>query len=211
AMGFLDLPLEIRLGIYAMVFGHGKAMVEANTEDDSPCLLPRDSIFRNHSQRSAQLLRVNRTLLLEARPVLYANTIFHVLTHSSAGKLPRRISDGHPCAPFVKRLIWQLDCDILSSFDPEDVRLDLVEAIGWISLDIRCRADTWRNSFLGEWCDREAFVRGRDQVITYAHTWQKAMGRSNSAQVAMIEDRSQLGQGQVRLSLDRTSSVLEQK
>lgn len=210
-MGLLDLPLEIRLEIYGLVFGHGKAVVEATNEDESPCILPKDGSFQNHSQRSSQLLRVNRTVLLEARPVLYANTVFHVLTHSFAGKLPYRITDGNPCAPHLKHLIWQLDCDMLKCFYAEDLRLDPVETDGWSSLEIRCRAEAWRDSFLGEWCDREAFVRGRDQVVGYACALQDAMRSVNHDQVALVEDRSQLGRGRVILKLERIRSgpVLE--
>jgi len=219
---FLNLPVEIRLEIYDLLFGHGKLMIEAKHADDSSCLLPRNSSFpATLAPRSSQLLRVSRRILAEARPVLYANTTFHVLNQAFAGRLPTTISDGHPCAPYIKHLIWQLDCDILKHFYPDDMdrRLDRdLEESGragqWCSLEIRCRAESWRNSFLGEWCDREAFVGGRDQVLAFARVFHRAMSGSGSGRgsprrradnVNLIEDRSQLGRGRVifRLSRDR--------
>ncbi|KIX93235.1 uncharacterized protein Z520_11090 [Fonsecaea multimorphosa CBS 102226] len=202
APGLFDLPAEIRLQIYGLVFGHGKAVIEAKNEDDSGSLMPQLAKFENHSQRSSQLLRANKTILLEARPVLYSNTVFHVINHAFAGKLPTRITDGHPCAPHIKHLVWQLDCDMLKHFYPEDLRLDLGEVARWSSLEIRCRAETWRNSFLGEWCDREAFVRGRAQILEYAQVFHHAMSRRNGGRITFAEDRSQLGRGRIILRLN---------
>jgi hypothetical protein len=203
AMGFLDLPLEIRLEIYGLVFGRNKVWVGVDKGDNSSCLVPKDGTFRNHTNKSSQLLRVNRTILLEARPVLYANTIFHVLVRSFAGTLPTRITDGHPCAPYVKHLIWQLDCDMMKHFYIEDLRLDRVATTQWSSVELRCQAGSWRQSFLGEWCDREAFVKGREQVMSYACMLQDAMSSANLGQVSLIENESHLGRGQVMLRLDR--------
>ncbi|OAP64120.1 hypothetical protein AYL99_00092 [Fonsecaea erecta] len=198
---FLDLPLEIRFEIYRLVFGHGKAVVEAKSEDDSGALMPQLARFENHSPRSSQLLRVNKTILLEARPVLYANTVFHVISHAFAGRLPIRITDGHPCAPHIQHLIWQLDCDLLRHFYAEDLQLDLDEVAHWSSLEIRCRAETWRNSYLGEWCDREAFVKGRAQILEYAQVFHHAMSRSGG-RITFAEDRRQLGRGRIILRLN---------
>ncbi|KIW30804.1 uncharacterized protein PV07_02504 [Cladophialophora immunda] len=207
-----DLPLEIRLEIYRLVFGHAKVVVEAKSEDESGALLPQLAEFGNHSPRSSQLLRVNKTILLEARPILYANTVFHIIHHAFAGKLPTRITDGHPCAPHIKHLVWQLDCDMLKHFYPEDLQLDLGEVARWSSLEIRCRAETWRNSFLGEWCDREAFVRGRAQVLEYAQVFHHAMRHRSGGRLTFAEDRSQLGRGRIilRLSSGRVNSVQQQ-
>src|SRR6201999_2437846 len=89
---FFHLPLEIRLEIYGLVFGCGKAIIETKVEDDSCSSVPRRGTFQEHSSRSSQLLRGNRTILLEARPVLYANTIFHTVSQTFAGKLPTRVT-----------------------------------------------------------------------------------------------------------------------
>ncbi|KAL2417327.1 hypothetical protein ABEF91_005581 [Exophiala dermatitidis] len=210
-MEFLSLPLEIRLQIYCVVFGRGKAVIEANGENDSACVLPKDGTFQHHSQRSSQLLRVNRMILLEARPVLYANTRFHVMTHAFAGKLPARVTDGHPCAPYVKHLIWQLDCDMLKRFYSEDCQLEPAEAAQWLSFELRCRADTWRDSFLGEWCDRQAFVKGRDQVISCARMFRNAMSSDTHGKATLVEDRTQLGRGRVILKLERNKPGLPQE
>lgn len=208
---FLNLPVEIRLHIYDLVFSRGKAMIEAKNEDDSSCLVPLASAFQTHTARSSQLLRVSSAVLSEARPVLYANTTFHVLNQSFAGTLPTTITDGHPCAPYMKHLIWQLDCDMLKHFYPQDLRLDLEEVGQWASLEIRCRAEAWRNSFLGEWCDREAFVGGRDQVLAYARVFLRAMGSRRGDRVRLVEDRSQLGRGRVILRLGDGRSSLRQE
>ncbi len=208
---FSTLPLEIRLEIYALVFGSGKAMIEAKFEDTSCCLLPQHGTYQNQAQRSSQLLRVSRTVLDEARPLLYSNTTFHVVNHAFAGKLPTRITDGHPCAPHIKHLIWQLDCDLLKHFYPEEMRLDPTDIARWTSLEIRCRADTWRDSFLGEWCDREAFLKGRTQVVEYARLFHDAMSCRSGGSVAFVEDRSQLGRGRVILRLDGSRSRMKQQ
>jgi hypothetical protein len=208
---FFDLPLEIRLDIYSLVFGCGKAILETKIEDDSCCMVPRRGTIQNQSSRSSQLLRVNRTILLEARPVFYANTVFHVVSQTFAGKLPTRLSDGHPCAPHIKHLIWQLDCDMLKHFYPEDLQIGMPEVSQWGSLEIRCRADTWRNSFLGEWCDREAFLTGRSQVVDYARMFHDAMSSAGGGSLTLIEDRSQLGRGRIIMRIDGNRSSLKQQ
>ena len=203
AASFFNFPLEIRLKIYRLAFGNGKAVIETRDEDDSCCMVPLLSTFQNQSPRSSQLLRVNKTILLEARPVLYTNTVFHVVQRVFAGNLPTQLSDGHFCAQHIKHLIWQLDCDMLKHFYAEDLRFDLAEVSRLSSLEIRCRADTWRNSFVGEWCDREAFVKGRAQIIEYARMFPHAMSAGNGSRISFVEDRSQLGRGRIILRLSR--------
>ncbi|KAK5055361.1 hypothetical protein LTR84_013111 [Exophiala bonariae] len=203
AFEFLSLPSEIRIEIYHLAFGHGKVILEAKTEDDSGCLIPKDSKARSPAQRSSQFLRVSRAILDEARPILYANTTFHVLAGGFAGKLPLKLTDGHVFAPYVKNLIWQMDCDMLKHHYPEDVRLDTAQIAQWNSFELRCRAESWRDSFLGEWCDREAFVAGREQVINYARIFALAMRDPSCLELDMVEDRSQLGRGRVIVKLSR--------
>lgn len=209
AFEFLSLPCEIRVDIYHLVFGFGKPILEAKNEDDNSCLIPEGSKLRNPVQRSSQLLRVNRAILDEARPILYANTTFHILSCGFAGKLPLRITDGHPFASYIKNMIWQLDCDMLKHHYSEDLCLDAAQAAQWNSLELRCRAESWRDSFLGEWCDREAFVAGREQVINYARACALAMGNRDCVEVILVEDRSQLGRGRVIVKLSRTRSNLK--
>jgi hypothetical protein len=211
AFEFLSLPCEIRIEIYQLVFGSGKHIIEAKNEDDSSCLIPQGSKSRNPVQRSSQLLRVNRAVLDEARPILYTNTTFHILSCSFAGKLPLRIMDGHPFALRIKNLIWQLDCDMLKHHYPEDLCLDTAQAAQWNSLELRCRAESWRDSFLGEWCDREAFVAGREQVINYSRAFALAMSNPDCTEATLVEDRSQLGRGRVIVKLSRTRSCLKRE
>ena len=210
ASTFFRLPLEIRLDIYDLAFGHGKAIIEVKIEDDSSCLIPRHGTFQNRSARSSQLLRVSKAILDEARPVLYANTVFHVVNQVFAGKLPTRISDGHPCIPHIKHVLWQMDCDMLKHFYVGDSQLDLPAISQWSSFEIRCRADTWRDSFIGEWCDREAFLKGRSQVVEYARLLHKAMSGRTRNGLAFFEDRSQLGLGRVILKIGGLRSILKQ-
>ncbi|ETI27155.1 hypothetical protein G647_09837 [Cladophialophora carrionii CBS 160.54] len=208
---FFDLPLEIRLDIYSLVFGSGMALLEAKVEDDSCCMVPRRGTILNPSPRSSQLLRVSRTILLEARPIFYANTVFHIRSLVFAGALPTRLTDGHPCAPHIKHLVWQLDCDMLKHFYDEELQIGVPEISGWSSFEIRCCADTWRDSFLGEWCDREAFLRGRAQVVDYARMFHDAMSGGGGGSLTLVEDRSQLGSGRIILRIDSARSRLKQQ
>lgn len=209
AFEFLSLPCEIRVEIYQLVFGSGKAIMEAKNEDGNSCLIPQGSKLRNPAQRSSQLLRVSRAILDEARPILYANTTFHILSSGFAGKLPLKITNGHPLASYLKNWIWQLDCDMLKHHYPEDLCLDTAQAAQWNSFELRCRAESWRDSFLGEWCDREAFIAGREQVINYARILALVMSDSNHAEVDLTEDRSQLGRGRVIVKLFRRQANLK--
>lgn len=203
-LGFLSLPLEIRLEIYQLVLGHGTVFVELKTEDDSPCFLPANGRVQNPGRRSGQLLRVCKVILSEARPVLYNNSTFHVMTHAFAGRLPTKVTDGFITAPHIRNLIWQLDCDMLKRHYPEDLELDMSTIARWTSLEIRCRAHSWRNSFIGEWCDREAFVNGRTHLIGYARAFQSHMSSKDAPKsIGLWEDRSQLGRGRVILKLHR--------
>ena len=210
APSLLDLPPEIRLQIYAFIFSSGKVVIEVEDDENKPCLLPRRSVFQTQSSRSSQLLRVSKAILTEARPVLYFNTTFQILNRVFAGKLPVAVSDGHACAAHVKRLIWQVDCDIMKHFYPEDLQLDPEDVGRWNSFELRCRADTWRNSFLGEWCDREAFVQGREQIIAYARVFQAVMNSRTANKVNLIENRSQLGRGRLILRLTRDNLIHKQ-
>ncbi|EXJ61599.1 hypothetical protein A1O7_02027 [Cladophialophora yegresii CBS 114405] len=208
---FFDLPLEIRLDIYSLVFGCGKAMLETRVEDDSCCMVPRHGTIQNPSPRSSQLLRVSRTILLEARPIFYANTVFHIRSQAFAGTLPRRLTDGHPCAPHIKHVVWQLDCDMLKHLYAEELQIGVPEISDWSSFEIRCCADNWRDSFLGEWCDREAFLKGRAQVVDYARMFHDAMSGGGGGSLTFVEDRSQLGSGRIILRIVGARSSLKQQ
>jgi hypothetical protein len=199
------LPIELRLQIYRLAFGTGKIIFQTQDGDASASLIPKSATCQNRSPRSSQLLRTSRAILHEARPILYANTIFHVVSHAFAGKLPTKITDGHPSAPYIKHLVYQVDCDLLKYLYHEDLRLDLADVANWRSFELRCRADTWRDSFMGEWCDREAFVNGRAQVIEYARVFFKAMDNRQEIRMAMCEDRSQLGRGRVVVNVSQGS------
>ena len=203
----LSLPVEIRLSIYDLVFGSPiKAMLSAGRQDvasnTETCLLPASSRLMHPIERSSQLLRVCRTVYLEAHSLLYANTTFHVISQAFAGRLPATFTDGFPAAQHLRNLVWQLDCDLLKHLYLDDLRLAPKSLAGLQNLELRCRSETWRESFLGEWCDREKFVKGREAMLTYAEALREVMSEGLQ-KVALIEDRAQLGKGRVVLSLRR--------
>ena len=203
-MSFFDLPAEIRIKIYHLVFGYGKALISADCRDEISCILPRSAKLQHQLPRSSQLLQTCKTVLFEARDILYADSVLHVIVAQAfAGRLPATLTDGHIVAPYVQHLIWQLDCDMMKHFYADDLRLDPTSFAELESLELRIRADTWRDSFLGEWCDREAFVRGREQAIAYAMTLKDTMINGRRSEVNLVEDRSQLGRGRVILRLSR--------
>ena len=201
--GFLRLPLEIRLTIYGLVFQDSNATFSAKRKaDDTYPLLPADMIPLHGTQRGAQLLRTCKVVLFEAQPILYSRTRFHVTAHAFAGKLPYMVTNGHPTAPHVQHLVWQLDCDLMKHFYPDDLRLDSTALAELKTLELRCRAETWRNSFVGEWCDREAFVKGRDQMIDFGKILRAAMATQERDDITLLEDRRQLDHGRVVLRLE---------
>ena len=200
---FFDLPVELRLDVYRRAFGKGK-VIFTTSRSDTDALLPVAVSQQSYSPRSAQLLRVCNTILHEARPVLYSNTTVHILSHVFAGKHPSTFTNGHPIAPYVKHLIWQLDCDMMKHLYPEDVQLQASDLAQLSSVELRCRAETWRHSFLGEECDRDKFVTGREEAIEYARMLQHQMG----SKADLVEDRTFLGNGCVVLKLRQTKAML---
>jgi hypothetical protein len=203
-MAFLDLPAEIRLSIYDLVFGNSNTVLSAKRRgDDRYSLLPAETTALHETHRSAQLLRVCKAIFLEALPILYSNTTFHIIAQAFAGQLPLTFTNGHPAASQVRQLVWQLDCDMMKHYYPDELRLSPTALVQLTSLELRCRAETWRNSFLGEWCDREAFVKGREQTIEFAKTIRSLMASGEDDCVALVEDRGQLERGQVILRLAR--------
>ena len=85
----LDLAPEIRTRIYELAFGKGMVTVEADVDIFSsfPDLVSRRDFVRL-SLRSGQLLRANKQILLEARPIMLNNTIFSIQKYSTPGILP---------------------------------------------------------------------------------------------------------------------------
>jgi hypothetical protein len=158
----LDLPVEIRLSIYSLLFRPSKVTLDAgNPPANQSCLIPAAAYIRKQQcARSSQLLRVCKEILHESRPVLYANTTFHVTTHTFTGNLPSSLSNGNPIAKHARHVVWQLECDILKRYYPEDFAFEQGDMEMLISLEINAKVDTWKDSFCGEDCDRDCFVRG---------------------------------------------------
>jgi hypothetical protein len=200
---FFDLPVEIRLDIYKLTFGSGKTILQT-TRSDTDSLLPLAASPQYRCSRSGQLLATCRTILEEARPILYSNTTFQVTSHVFAGKWPSNFTDGASIAPFVKHLVWQVDCDMMKMVYEDDLKMQSTDFNQLSSLELRARAETWRDSFLGEYCDRDRFIKGREQAIDYGKSLQRYMSKS----LALVEDRRLLSKGCVVLKLQPERQLL---
>jgi hypothetical protein len=66
----------------------------------------------------------------------------------------------------------------------------------------------WRDSFMGEWCDREAFVKGREQTVEYAKILKDTMANGPDDVVRLVEDRGHLDRGRVILKVERKEREL---
>ena len=203
-LNFLALPVEIRLQVYSELFGAGKTVLDGGNNQQSTCFISSTAApITTASSRSSQLLRTCKTILFEARPILYDSTVFHVIRHTFAGSLPSSFSDDHPTAKQVGHLIWQVECDILKRWYEDDLQFGTSE--DWANLqtlEIRCRVDAWRGSYCGDPDDREAFASGRGQVLKYCermlHTMNGSRGRTFQR---LSEDCRFSGKGEVRMRL----------
>lgn len=209
---FFDLPLEIRLNVYSQAFGKGHTFFKNERQDSGrdvncPSLLPASAKVASCQPRSAQLLRVCKAILNEAQPILYASTVFLSGTQAFAGKLPVVITSGHPTIKHIKHLKWQLQCDLLKRFYPDDVQVSEDDMRSFQTLELRCEIDSWRDSFCGDWCDRAEFVKGRAQIIDFARLLKTRM-EGGSRFVMLVEDRSGLSRGRVVLRLSRRRTIL---
>lgn len=206
-MAFLDLPLEIRLEIYSHVFGDGVAHVDGGRQDtgsesQAPSILPLPGKQLCQRQWSAQLLRTCRIILAETRPILYQHTIFRINFQAFAGRLPVQMAAGHPSYTLVQHIEWSLSCDLLKKYEPMDVMIGESDMHHLQSLQLTCQVENWRGSFCGEWCDREEFVRGRQQVIEFAKLLRSKMA-SLAKPATLVEDMRYLSRGRVVLRLSR--------
>lgn len=204
-MSFLRLPIEIRLSVYEELFGQGVASIDGGrqdtgTESRAPSMIPVATGRVRTQQRSAQILRTCKTILAEARPILYRNTVFKTTFQAFAGRLPVQMTAGHPSASEVRHLDWHLKCDLLKKYDPADVHITPEDVRSLQSIQLVCQAANWREPYCGEWFDRETFVRGRQQVVDFAKVLQTNMKRGTK-QVTLLEDVRSLPRGRVVLRL----------
>ena len=211
-MAFLQLPLEIRVEIYSHLFENAVTYVDGRRQDTgseatAPSILPIPGKQLRHQQRSAQLLRTCKTILAEARPILYQHTVFRVNFQAFAGRLPVKMSAENPSYRHIRHLEWSLSCDMLKRYDAKDVQIDEEEARHLQSVQLMCQAENWKGSFCGEWCDREIFIRGRQQVIDFAKLQQSKMGTSTRP-VTLVEDVKYLSRGRVVTKLFRGSRAI---
>jgi hypothetical protein len=157
---------------------------------------------------------------------LYGNVTWHVVSEAFAGRLPtpklsdydafreerkpfdtergtETVSSTHNSATrsHASHLIYQLDCDLLmapqlSPFAAHWPELDNLDVF-----EIRVRAQDWRGSFLGENCDREAFVQGRQRVLEWTKKVGDLMSTNDAARV--VEDTAFQGRSCVRFRVER--------
>ena len=207
----LCLPVEIRLQIYGELFGSGKIVLDGGDHQQiSGFLSSTASPITTAPSRSSQLLRTCKTILYEARPVLYANTVFHVIQYTFAGSLPLLFTGDHPSAKHVCDVIWQVECDILKRWYEDDLQFQ--KAADWASLkslEIRCRVDAWRGSYCGDFEERTEFITGREQVLKYGARLLNGMGSGNAKTFKrLVEDRRFHGKGEMRIRLTKSRGLL---
>ncbi|KAK5087317.1 hypothetical protein LTR70_007260 [Exophiala xenobiotica] len=212
-MAFLNLPLEIRLEIYSHLFGDVVAQVDGGRQDTgkesrAPSILPLPEKQLHQRQRSAQLLRTCKAILAEARPTLYQHTIFRINFQAFAGRLPVQMTGGHPSYALIRHLEWSISCDLLKKYEPMDVMISESDMHHLQSLQLTCQVENWRGSFCGEWCDREKFVRGRQQVIDFAKLLRSKMD-SLAKPATLVEDVKYLSRGRVVLRLFRGKRIVK--
>lgn len=208
---FLCLPVEIRLQIYAELFGSGKVILDGGDHQKTSCFLSSTAApIKTAPDRSSQLLRTCKTILYEARPVLYANTVFHVIRHTFAGSLPSSFTDDHPSAKHICDVIWQVECDILKRWYEDDLQFHtFADWASLRSLEIRCRVDAWRGSYCGDIDQRASFTSGRDQVLQYGARLLDGMGHGNLKTFQrLVEDRRFHGKGEMRILLTKSQGPL---
>ena len=97
-LNILDLPVEIRIEVYPYLFMNGKVLLDAGACHGPSYLIPEHAVVAHHVLQSSQILRTCKTILYEARPLLYKKPIFHVLVNIFAGNLPVAVSNGSSTA-----------------------------------------------------------------------------------------------------------------
>lgn len=210
-LGLLDLPVEVRLDIYTHVFGKGTATFMNGPQTEPPTFMPAQSGIQTSCPRSAQLLRTCRTIFNEAESILYTNTDFCTIAEAFAGKLPTLVSDDKAVGSKVKNLKWQLKCDMMKHFYPEDLQIEAKDLLQLVNLELRCQAENWRQPSCGVWCDQDSFIQGYEEIIGYARSLREQMRQAGQGEVYLTEDQSQLGRGRVILHMQRRTPVLREK
>ena len=216
----LDLPAEVRLNVYSHLFKDQRIFIDAGNYSGLQSMLPIHRATSHNSSssppESAQLLQVCRTLHNEAQPLLYEHLTFHVSTRTFAGSLPYSLTDAQtntdpdvttsiPSSPFLRHIIWQLQCDILKKFYFEDLKITAEQIANLETFEIRCRCAAWRDVGEKDLSESEKFTRGREQVRAYlAHLG--ALRDSAGEKYVVDEDESVWGIGEVRMSLVKQGS-----
>lgn len=207
----LNLPVEIRLQIYGLVFGQGETVLDAGEHAQISSFISGTAAPSSTAiGRSAQLLQTCKTVLYEARPTLYFNSVFHTIRQRFAGTLPSSFSDAHPGAKHMGHVIWQVECDILKQWNENDLHFD--NADDWSSLqtlEVRCRLDAWQASYCDDQDGHVAFVTGREKVLTYCTWLLHAMKGARGPAFQMLSEDcrfNELGEVRMRLTSRRSAA-----
>ena len=99
--------------------------------------------------------------------------------------------------------MWQVDCDILKKYYIEDFAFQQGDLGMLKNLELIAKVDTWKGSFCGEDCDREAFARGRNGMLEYGKSLQAQLAKDAGGRVYLVEDQRFLGKGEVRIRFGR--------
>lgn len=208
-MLLLQLPLEIRLNIYAQLFGQETVILDAGRQDVGsrarrPRLLSFTTSTTHCQPRSAQILRTCRVVLEEARPMLYAHTMFKTVTDAFAGKIPLEFSTEHLTAPLVRHMCWQIHCDLLKCFKVEDVKISPSDVKNLRSLEICCSAESFKGSYAGGSQDSEVFATGRNWLLAFATLLRQYMSTPNR-RACLVEKKAHLPRGTITFLITKSN------
>lgn len=128
--------------------------------------------------------------------------------HTFAGTLPSGLSNSHLLARHARHVVWQLDCDILKTYYPDDFAFQQGDLGMLDTLEMIAKVDTWKGSFCGEDTDRDGFVRGRKDMLEYGKLLLSQLQKDAHGPAYLVEDQRYLGQGEVRMRLCRGDESL---
>lgn len=202
---FLDLPTEVRLQIYSDLFkssSPGSTIQVGNASNQF--LLPLHLTPERSPTKSSQILQTCSTVLFEARPILYDSTTIEVRTNSYGGRLPTKISDGFSGAHQVKKLVWNLNCDLLMRSDFDEIKTGFNQALPNLDyVGLHVRVDTWCDGACVVQADPNEIAIGHQQVREFALLIARSMAGETEDKISIAEDERRRERGWIILKLER--------
>ena len=191
-LNFLNVPTEIRLSIYSYVFGVDTAVLDFDRIEAGSGMMGHNYAYLLHKPRATRILQTCRTILTEARPVLFANTTFVV----------NKFADFH-------KLLWDTHCRnqpwLIKHIDRTIAAIDLEQR--WNSdrlavtktsfpgldvLEMHCSGPGWRaDAITGV---SPTYSEGRAKML------QLALGHVDGSRFDTLIEEVQ-GKGQIHLKL----------